>query len=62
MITRIDPDSVTPVLTPITIDTGVVAARTAIEVTPDHSTDLPVAVFYITEGSSSYRYHHNTPH
>ena len=49
MITRTDPDSVTPDLTPVTTDTGVVANRTPIEVTPDHSIDLPVAVFCVTE-------------
>ena len=48
MITRIDPDSVTPDLTPITTDIGVVAARTPIEVAPDHSTDLPVTVSHVT--------------
>ena len=49
MIIRIDPDSVTPNLAPITTDTGVVAARTPIEVTPDHSIDLPIAVSHDTE-------------
>ena len=49
MITRTDPDSVAPDLTPVTTDTGVVAARTPIEVTPDHSIDLPIAVFHVTE-------------
>ena len=49
MITRTDPDSVTPNLTPVTTDTGVVATRTPIEVTPDHSIDLPIAVFHVTE-------------
>ena len=49
MIIRIDPDSVTPNLTPITTDTGVVATRTAIEVTPDHSIDLPIPVSHDTE-------------
>ena len=48
MITRIDPDSVTPNLTPVTTDIGVEAARTPIEVTPDHSTDLPAAVSHVT--------------
>ena len=48
MITRIDPDSVAPNLAPITTDIGVVAARTPIEVTPGHSTDLPTVVSYIT--------------
>ena len=48
MITRTDPDSVAPNLTPVTTDTGVVATRTPIEVTPDHSIDLPIIVFYVT--------------
>ena len=48
MITRIDPDSVTPDLAPITTDIGVVAARTPTEVTPGHSTDLPAVVSHIT--------------
>ena len=48
MITRIDPDSVTPNLTPITTDIGIVAARTPAEVAPGHSTDLPAAVSHIT--------------
>ena len=49
MITGTDLDSVIPNLIPVTRDTGVVATRTPIEVTPDHSIDLPVAVFHITE-------------
>ena len=49
MITGTDLDSVVPDLAPMTTDTGVVAARTPIEVTPDHSIDLPIAVFHITE-------------
>ena len=49
MIIRIDPDSVAPDLALISTDTGVVAARTPIEVTPDHSIDLPITVFHITE-------------
>ena len=48
MITRTDPDSVTPNLTPITTDTGVVATRTPIEVAPDHSIDLPIATSHMT--------------
>ena len=48
MVTRIDPDSVAPNLTPITTAIGVVAARTPIEVAPDHSTDLPIAVSQVT--------------
>ena len=49
MITRIDPDSVTPNLTPITTDIGVIATRTPTEVTSGHSTDLPTIVSHITE-------------
>ena len=49
MITRTDPDSVAPNLAPVTTDTGVVAARTPIEITPDHSIDLPITVFHITK-------------
>ena len=49
MIIRIDPDSVAPDLALITTDTGVLATRTPIEVTPDHSIDLPIAVFHVTE-------------
>ena len=48
MITRLDPDSVTPDLALVTTDIGVVAARTPIEVTPGHSTDLPTIVSHIT--------------
>ena len=48
IITRIDPGSVAPGPTPITIDIGVVATRTPIEVTPGHSTDLPNIVSHIT--------------
>ena len=49
MITGTDLDSVISNLTPMTTDTGVVATRTPIEVTPDHSIDLPIAVFYVTK-------------
>ena len=49
MIIRIDPDSVAPNLAPITRDTGVVATRTPIEVAPDHSIDLPIAVSHDTK-------------
>ena len=48
MITRIDPDSVAPILTLITTDIGVVAARTPLEITPGHSTDLPTIVSHVT--------------
>ena len=47
-ITRTDPDSVAPGLAPVTTDIGVVATRTPIEVAPNHSTDLPIAVSHIT--------------
>ena len=49
MITRIDPGSVIPGPTPITIDIGVAAIMTPIEATPGHSTDLPDAVSHATE-------------
>ena len=48
MITRIDPDSVTLNLTPVTTDIGVVATRIPTEVAPGHSTDLPTIVSHIT--------------
>ena len=48
MITRRDPDSVTPNCPPITTDIGVAAARTTTEVTPGHSTDLPIIVSQVT--------------
>ena len=49
MIIGTDLDSVILDLAPVTTDTGVVAARTLIEVAPDHSIDLPIAVSPITE-------------
>ena len=49
MITRIDPDSVTPDLAPVTTDTGIVATRTPVEVSPDHSIDLPITVSHDTK-------------
>ena len=48
MITRIDPDSVAPDLTPVTTDIGVAATRITTEVTPGHSRDLPAVVFHVT--------------
>ena len=48
MITRIDPDSVIPSPAPVTIDIGVAATRTLIEVTPGHSTDPPAIVSHVT--------------
>ena len=49
MITRIDPGSVIPGPTPITIDIGVAAIMTPVEATPGHSTDLPDVVSHATE-------------
>ena len=49
MNTGTDLDSVTLNLNPVTTAIGVVVARTLIEVTPDHSTDLPVATSHVTE-------------
>ena len=48
MATRIDLDSVAPNLAPITTAIGVVSTRTPIEVTPDHSTDLPITASHVT--------------
>ena len=48
MVTRIDLDSVTPDIAPVTTAIEVVATRTPIEVAPDHSTDLPITVSHIT--------------
>ena len=53
VITRIDPGSVVPGPTPITIDIGVAAIMTPIEATPGHSTDLPDAVSHATEAQVS---------
>ena len=47
--TGTDLDSVTLDPDPITTATGVVAARTLIEVAPDHSTDLPIKTSHVTE-------------
>ena len=49
MNTGTDLDSVALDLDPVTTAIGVVVARTLIEVTPDHSTDLPIATFHVTE-------------
>ena len=49
MITRIDPSSVIPIPTHITIGIGVAAIMTPIGSTPGHSTDLPNIVFHATE-------------
>ena len=48
MIAGTDLDSVTPNLAPVTTAIGVVAARTLTEVTPDHSTDLPITASHMT--------------
>ena len=48
MIAETDLDSATPNLTPITTAIEVVAARTLTEVTPGHSTDLPIAASHVT--------------
>ena len=49
MTTGIDLDSVTLNPDPVTTAIGVVATRTLIEVTPDHSTDLLVTTSHVTE-------------
>ena len=49
MITGTDLDSVIPNLTPVTTDTGVVVTRIPVEVTPDHSIDLLITAFLVTE-------------
>ena len=49
MTTGTDLDSVALDPDPITTVIGVEAARTLVEVTPDHSTDLPVATSHVTE-------------
>ena len=49
MTTGTDLDSVTLDPDPITTDIGVVAARTLIEVIPDHSTDLPIPTSHMTK-------------
>ena len=49
MNTGTDLDSVALDLDPVTTAIGVVATRTLIEVTPDHSTDLPITTSHVTE-------------
>ena len=49
MTTGTDLDSVALDPDPITTAIGVVATRILIEVTPDHSTDLPIATSHMTE-------------
>ena len=53
MTTGTDLDSVTLDLNPVTTAIGVVATRTLIEVTPDHSTDLPITTSHVTEAPVS---------
>ena len=60
MVTRIDPDSAAPNLTPATTAIGVVTARTPIGVTPDHLPDLPITASHKDRSSSSYCHHHDT--
>ena len=48
MTTETDLDSVTLDPNPITTAIGVVATTTLTEVTPDHSTDLPIATSHVT--------------
>ena len=61
MTTGTDLDSVTLDLDPITTAIGVVAARTLVEVAPDHSTDLPVATSHVTEAPVPMPPLQNTP-
>ena len=49
MNTGTDLDSVTLNLNPVTTAIGVVATMTLIEVTPDHSTDLPITTSLMIE-------------
>ena len=49
MTTGTDLDSVALNPNPVTTAIGVVATRTLIEVTPDHSTDLPITTSHMTE-------------
>ena len=49
MNTGTDLDSVALDLDPVTTAIGVVAAMTLIEVTPDHSTDLPIIASHVIE-------------
>ena len=49
MNTGTDLDSVALDLDPVTTAIGVVAAMTLIEVTPDHSTDLPITTSHMIE-------------
>ena len=49
MTTGTDLDSVALNPNPITTAIGVVAAKTLIEVTPDHFTDLPIVTSHMTE-------------
>ena len=49
MTTGTDLDSVALDPDPVTTVIGVAATRTLIEVTPDHSTDLPITTSHVTE-------------
>ena len=49
MTTVTDLDSVALNPDPVTTAIGVVAAKTLIEVAPDHSTDLPITTSHMTE-------------
>ena len=49
MTSGTDPDSVALDPHPITTAIGVVDTRTLVEVTPDHSTDLPITIPHMTE-------------
>ena len=49
MNTGTDLDSVTLNPNPVTTAIGVVATMTLVEVTPDHSTDLPITTSHVTE-------------
>ena len=51
MTTGTDLDSVTLDPDPMTTAIGVAATRTHIEVTPDHSTDLPIETSHMTEAT-----------
>ena len=53
MTSGTDPDSVALDPNPVTTAIGVVATRTLVEATPDHSTDLPVTISHVTEAPVS---------
>ena len=63
MTTGTDIDLVALNPDPITTVIGVVAARTPIEVAPDHSTDLPITTSHLTEApvpTTAIAIHHTT--